>query len=343
LKFRTYFRADFFYLNKKMEKKTNRVFVIGVGMTKFLKPRENNPDYPELGKQAALRALRDAGIPYSKIEQAAVGYTYGDTTAGQLCLYQIGITSIPIINVNNACATGSTALYYAYNQIRAGVANCTLALGFEKMAPGSLGTVYTDRANPFGPLVSKLNQIRPDKSKAPFAPKIFGSAGIEYMEKYGAKQEHFAKIAYKNHLHSVNNPYSQFRDKYTLEEVLKSPHVFGPLTKLQCCPTSDGSACVILCSEQFLKENKLEDQAVEVCGLLLRTDPSSTYADNSLMKVAGFDMSKKCAEMLYAQTGVKPTDCQVCELHDCFSANELITYEAIGLCPEGKAPEYIDK
>lgn len=326
-----------------MEKKQNRVFVIGVGMTKFLKPREGNPDYHEQGKQAALRALRDAGIPYSKVEQAAVGYTYGDTTAGQLALYQIGITSIPIINVNNACATGSTAMYYGYSVIKSGQAHCTLALGFEKMAPGSLGTMYMDRANPFGPLVQKMNSIRPDNSKAPFAPKIFGSAGIEYMEKYGAKPEHFAKIAYKNHLHSVNNPYSQFRDKYTLEEIVKSPKVFGPLTKLQCCPTSDGAACVIMASEQFVKENKLEDQAVEMVGLLLRTDPSSTYADNSLMKVAGYDMSKKCAEMLYAQTGVKPTDCQVCELHDCFSANELITYEAIGLCPEGKAPEYIDQ
>jgi len=321
----------------------NRVFVIGVGMTKFLKPREGNPDYPELAKQATLRALRDAGIPYSKVEQAAVGYCYADTAAGQRALYTVGITGIPIINVNNACATGSTALYYAYSVIKSGQADCTLALGFDKMAPGSLQTGYTDRANPFGPLIEKMNSIRPDNSKAPFAPKIFGSAGIEHMQKYGTKESHFAKVAYKNHLHSVNNPYSQFRDKYTLEQIEKSPKIFGPLTKLQCCPTSDGAACAVLCSEKFLKENKLEDQAVEICGMLLRTDPPTTYSANSLMNVAGYDMSKKTAELLYKQTGIKPQDCQVVELHDCFSANELITYEAIGLCPEGKAGEWIDK
>jgi sterol carrier protein 2 len=326
-----------------MQKSNNRVFIIGVGMTKFLKPRDNNPDYPDLAKQATLRALRDAGIPYSKIEQAAVGYAYGDTTCGQRALYQVGITGIPILNVNNACATGSTALYYAYSVIKSGQSDCTLALGFEKMSPGSLQTYFADRANPFGPLFEKLEKVRPNSPNGPFAPKIFGSAGLEYKEKYGAKDSHFAKIAYKNHLHSVNNPYSQFRDKYTLDQIEKSQKIFGPLTKLQCCPTSDGAGCAILCSEQFLKEHGLEDQAVEVVGMLLRTDPSSTYTDNSAMKVAGYDMSKTTADLLYKQTGISPQDAQVVELHDCFSANELITYEAIGLCPEGKAPEYIDK
>lgn len=107
---------------------------------------------------------------------------------------------------------------------------------------------------------------------SPITAQMFGNAGIEHMKKYGTKPEHFAKIAYKNHLHSVNNPYSQFQDKYTLEQIMKSPKVFGPLTKLQCCPTSDGSAAAVLASEDFVRRHKLENQAVEIVGMEMSTD-----------------------------------------------------------------------
>jgi len=321
---------------------SNRVFVVGNGMTKFLKPRTGNPDYPLMAKQATLRALRDAGITYDQVQHAAIGYVYGDSTSGQRALYEVGLTGIPVINVNNNCSTGSAALYYACNLIKGGLADCALALGFDKMFTGSLKMGNPDRASPMDNIIKVTNEVKQWK-EGPFAPQIFGNAGLEHQEKYGTKDEHFAKVAYKNHLHSTNNPYSQFRDKYTLEQISNSPKIYGPLTKLQCCPTSDGAAAAIVCSEKFVREHKLENQAVEVVGMVLKSDPASSFKEKSLMKAAGYDMTKNAARELYLSTGITPDQVQVVELHDCFSANELITYEALGLCPEGKAGEYIDK
>ena len=325
-----------------------RVFVVGVGMTKFIKPgRQENPDYPIMGKQAVERALRDAGIPYNKIQQAIVGYVFGDSTSGQRALYGVGLTGIPIYNVNNNCSTGSTAIHIAHRFISGGLIDCALALGFEKMQKGSLGTTFSDRTNPMDMILLKTHDILEKSEKkpqsGPWAAQIFGNAAIEHMEKYGTTEDHLCKIAYKNHLHSGNNPYSQFREFYTLDQIKKSPRVYGPLTKLQCCPTSDGAGAAILCSEKFMLENNLQDQAVEILGISLTTDFESTFKDNSLIKLAGYDLSKKAAEQVYEQSGVKPSQIGVCELHDCFSANELITYEALGLCGEGKAGEFIDK
>jgi sterol carrier protein 2 len=317
-----------------------RVFVVGNGMTKFLKPREGNPDYPIMAKQAINRALKDAGVTFDQVEQATVGYVYGDSTCGQRAVYEVGMTGIPIYNVNNNCSTGSTALYMGHNLIQGGQANCVLVVGFEKMEAGSLQMKYPDRTSPLDKHMIEMGNMR-GFAKAPFAPQIFGNAGLEHQEKYGTKDEHFGKVAYKNHLHSVNNPYSQFRDKYTLDQVMKSPKIFGPLTKLQCCPTSDGAGAAVLVSEEFMKKHKLEDQAVEILGMTLTTDYTSTY--KSCMNIAGFDMAKQAAKDLYKKTGVTPNEVQVIEVHDCFSANELITYEALGLCPEGKAGEFIDK
>lgn len=225
--------------------------------------------------------------------------------------------------------------------IQAG-SDCALAVGFEKMAPGSLGLAFPNMTFPLGKHIEVMNKIA-QPSKAPFACQFFGNAGLEHQEKYGTKDVHFAKIGYKNHKHSVNNPYSQFRDEYTLEQIQKSTKIFGPLTKLQCCPTSDGAAAAIIVSEKFMKEHKLEDQAVEILGIALTTDTESTFAGKSLMAIAGYDMSKAAAEQVFKKAGKSPKDVQVCELHDCFSANELITYEALGLCEPGKAGEFIDK
>ncbi|KAG8132417.1 putative Non-specific lipid-transfer protein [Naja naja] len=298
-----------------------KVFVIGVGMTKFEKPgRRENFDYPDMAKEAGQNALADAGIPYSSIEQACVGYVYGDSTSGQRAIYHsLGLTGIPIINVNNNCATGSTALFLAGQVIKGGLANCVLALGFEKMAPGSLSaSQFTDRVIP----ADKHLEVMINKyglEKLPIAPQMFGNAGKEHMEKYGTKLEHFAKIAWKNHKHSVNNPNSQFQKEYSLDEVLQSRKVFDFLTILQCCPTSDGAAAVVLASEEFVKKNGLESKSV------------------------GYDMTKEAAKTCFSKTGLTPEDVDVIELHDCFSANELITYEALGLCPEGGAGELIDR
>uniref|UniRef100_K7FT81 Sterol carrier protein 2 n=1 Tax=Pelodiscus sinensis TaxID=13735 RepID=K7FT81_PELSI len=327
-----------------MAQRGRRVFVVGVGMTKFEKPGVREDwDYPDMAKEAGQKALADSGIPYSAVEQACVGYVYGDSTCGQRAIYHsLGLTGIPIINVNNNCSTGSTALFVAQQVIQGGLANCALALGFEKMERGSLKPEFMNRTNP----IDKHIEVMINKyglSAAPVAPQLFGNAGKEHMEKYGTKQEHFAKIAWKNHSHSANNPFSQFQKKYSLDQVLQSRKVYDFLTVLQCCPTSDGAAAVLLANEEFVRKHGLMSKAVEIVAQEMVTDLSSTFEENSCIKAVGYDMSKEAAKRCFSKAGLKPADVDVIELHDCFSSNELITYEALGLCPEGKAGELIDR
>jgi len=319
---------------------SRKVYVVGVGMTKFEKPGSRDWDYPDMAEEAGKKALADAGISYDQVEQAAVGYCYGDSTAGQRAVYTLGLTGIPIYNVNNNCATGSTALFMAKQFIEGGLADCCMALGFEKMERGSLGTHFTDRTNPMDKHAKSMIEKR-GFAKAPPAPQFFGNAGREHMEKFGTTAEHFAKIGWKNHKHSVNNPYSQFQDEYSLEDIKNAPMIFEPLTKLQCCPTSDGSGAAILCSEEFVRKHNLQDKAVEIAGMTMVTDLPDAF-EGSSMKLVGYDMTKDAARKVYEQSGNGPEDVDVVELHDCFSANELITYEALGLCPEGKAGQFID-
>ena len=319
----------------------NKVFVVGVGMTKFEKPgRREGWDYPQMAKESGTKALADAGIDYGQIQQGYVGYVAGDSTCGQRALYELGMTGIPIVNVNNNCSTGSTALFLGAQAIRGGTADCVLALGFEKMQPGSLGGGAEDRESPMKRHILALNET--DPMQFPVAPWMFGAAGREHMKKYGSTAEHFAKIGYKNHKHSVNNPYAQFQDEYTLDDILGAKMISDPLTKLQCSPTSDGSAAVVLASEDYVAEHGLAGQAVEIVGQAMTTDFASTF-DGSAANIIGYDMNVKAAQQVYDQSGLGPEDFQVIELHDCFSANELLLYEALGLCAEGEAPALIDK
>jgi sterol carrier protein 2 len=318
-----------------------KVYVVGVGMTKFEKPGSKDWDYPDMAREAGTRALEDAGIPYNAVQQVAVGYCYGDSTCGERAVYEIGLSGVPIYNVNNNCSTGSTALFMAKQLVEGGLADCTMALGFEKMEKGSLGVKYTDRTNPLDKHFGLMAELR-GVAKAPGAPQMFGNAGREHMERYGTTAEQFAKIGWKNHKHSVNNPYSQFQDEYTLEEILAAPMVFPPLTKLQCCPTSDGSGAAILASEDFVRKHGLQDRAIEIAGMAMVTDMPSSFGERSCIKMVGADMTKKAALAVYEQSGLGPENADVVELHDCFSCNELITYEALGLCPEGKGGELVD-
>ncbi|MFP6564004.1 MAG: lipid-transfer protein [Myxococcota bacterium] len=317
-----------------------KVFVVGVGMTKFEKPGSKEWDYPDMAREAGTRALEDAGIAFDQIEQAAVGYCYGDSTAGERAFYELGHSGIPIYNVNNNCSTGSTALFMAKQFIEGDLADCAMAMGFEKMEKGSLGIKYTDRTVALDKHFEVMVKER-GFAKAPPAPQMFGNAGIEHMEKYGTTAEQFAKIGWKNHKHSVNNPYSQFRDEYTLEQILESPAVYGPLTKLQCCPTSDGAGAAILASEDFIRKHGLEAKAVEILGMAMTTDFPSSF-EGSMIKMVGSDMTKAAAAKVYEQSGYGPENVDVVELHDCFSCNEMITYEGLGLCPEGKGGEFVD-
>jgi len=318
-----------------------KVFVVGVGMTRFEKPGAREWDYPDMAREAGTRALEDAGIPYDAVEQACVGYCYGDSTCGERAVYTLGLTGIPVYNVNNNCATGSTALFMGKQFVEGGLADCVLALGFEKMEKGSLGMKFTDRTNPMDRHAQAMIEKR-GFAKAPPAPQFFGNAGREHMERYGTTPEQFAKIGWKNHKHSVNNPYSQFQDEYSLEEILAAPVVYEPLTKLQCCPTSDGAGAAILASEDFVRRHGLQAQAVEIAGMAMTTDYPSSFEERSDMKLVGWDMTRNAAHKVFEQSGLGPENVDVVELHDCFSTNEMISYEALGLCPEGKGGEFVD-
>jgi len=315
------------------------VYVLGVGMTKFIKPR-GKVDYTELGFEAGIKALLDAQINYDEIDMGVACYCYGDSTCGQRVFYQFGTTSIPIWNVNNNCSTGSTGLYLGRNMIAGGQADAVLVVGFEKMNPGSLQAYFNDRANPTGTFGDMMKATR-GVTNAPGAAQMFGNAGREYMEKYGAKIEDFAEIARVNHEHSKRNPYSQFQDDYTLDQVLKSTMIHEPLTKLQCCPTSDGGAAAVLVSQAFLDARPhLKEQAVLIAGQTLQTDTTSVFSRSSI-DLMGYGMNVQAAKTALSEANVAIKDIKVVELHDCFSANEMIVIDALGLSEKGKAHELV--
>ncbi len=319
-----------------------RVFVVGVGMTKFEKPGAREWDYPDMALESGKKALDDAGVPYDTIEQACVGYVYGESTSGQRAVYQLGLTGVPVYNVNNNCSTGSTALMMARQFVEGGIADCVLALGFEKMQKGSLkGAGFDDRAMPLDKHYTKMIELR-GWEESPPAPQIFGNAGREHMERYGTTPEQFARIAEKNHRHSANNPYAQFQDVYSLDDILDARMIHDPLTKLQCSPTSDGSAAAVLVSEEFVREHGLEDQAIEIVAQTMVTDTEDTFAKDSVISLVGADMTATAARQVFDASGLTIDDVDVIELHDCFSTNELITYEALGMAEEGKGGAIVD-
>jgi acetyl-CoA acyltransferase len=319
---------------------TNKTYVVGVGMTKFEKPGRRDWDYPDMAKEAGDKALSDAGLSYDKIQQAYVGYVYGESCAGERAVYELGLTGIPVVNVNNNCSTGSTALFLARQAVRHGVVDCALALGFEKMKRGSLTMMYDDRAQPTLRHVESIAATF-EFTGAPPAPWMFGAAGREHMKRYGTTADQFAKIGEKNHRHSVNNPYAQFQDEYTLDDIKNAPVIYEPLTRLQCSPTSDGSGAAIVAGERFIEENGLAEQAIEIVAQSMVTDTPHSFTGDAIDAI-GFQMTKKAAGQVYEQAGLGAQDVQVIELHDCFSCNELITYEALGLCGEGEGGKLID-
>ena len=315
------------------------VYVLGVGMTKFIKPR-GKVDYTELGFEAGVKAMLDAQVNYDDMDMGVACYCYGDSTCGQRVFYQFGQTSIPIWNVNNNCSTGSTGLYLGRNMIAGGQADAVLVIGFEKMNPGSLQSYFQDRANPTGTFGEMMKATR-GITNAPGAAQMFGNAGREYIEKYGAKNEDFAEIARVNHEQSKRNPYSQFQDEYTLEQIMKSPMIHEPLTKLQCCPTSDGGAAAVLVSQSFLDARPhLKEQAVLIAGQVLATDTESVFS-RSAIDLMGYGMNEYAAKIALDEAGVSVKDIKVAEVHDCFSANEMIVIDALGFSEKGKAHEMV--
>jgi sterol carrier protein 2 len=319
---------------------SSRVRVAGVGMIPFVKPGANEP-YHVMGAEAAKRALADAGVDYGAVEQAYAGYVYGDSTCGQRALYQVGMSGIPIVNVNNNCSTGSTALFLARQAIESGAADCVLALGFEQMRPGALGAVFTDRPSAFDDFDAAADRLvgAPD---VPLALRYFGGAGLSHMKKYGTPLEAFAKIRAKASRHATKNPLAVFRKEVTADEVLNDQMIWpGVMTRLMACPPTCGAAAALLVSEKFAAKHGLR-QDVRIVAQAMTTDTGSTFGAGDMMQVVGFDMARAAAKKVYEQAGVGPGDLDVVELHDCFAHNELITYEALGLCPEGGAAKFID-
>lgn len=311
----------------------------GVGMIPFNKPGQSE-DWDVMAEKAIRLALADAGLEYSHVQQAFVGYVYGDSTAGQSALYRVGVTGIPIVNVNNNCSTGSTALYLARQMVEAGVAECVLAVGFEQMLPGALGMVFTDRKRTLDFHLSKQVEIQGWDETAPMAAQQFGGGGLDYQQRYGASDEVFGLISVKARKHAANNPLAIFRDPLTLEEVMASKRLYGPVTRYQACPPTCGAAAAILVSPAFASKHNIT-ASVEIVAQSMTTDFPVAFEGRSMMSVIGYDMSKAAAWQVYEAAGIGPDDVAVVELHDCFTPNELITYEALGLCPEGGAEAYI--
>lgn len=306
-------------------------------MVKFAKPGASE-EYDVMATKAAQAAIKDAGIRFEDIQQAYAGYVFGDSTCGQRAVYSVGLTGIPVINVNNNCSTGSTALYLARQAVEGGMAECVLALGFEKMEKGALGSKYDDRANPLERHVDTMNRAQ-GMNQSPFAAQMFGGAGREYRWKYGTKRETFAKISEKARKHASKNPYALFTQTLSVEEILASDEVFDPLTRFQCCPPTCGAAAAIVCSEEFARKLG-HSNPVYIAAQSMTTDLPSSFGD-SMIKMVGFDMAALAAKQVYEKSGLGPQDVDVVELHDCFTANELLTYEALGLCKEGEAEKFI--
>jgi sterol carrier protein 2 len=314
-------------------------YILGVGMTAFTKPGSQT-DYHDLAFEAGVKALLDAHISFDQVDRGVACYCYGDSTCGQRAFYQFGMTQIPIYNVNNNCATGSTGMVMARDFVSSGLADCVLVLGFEKMAPGSLSSNFNDREDPLS-RATKMMRTHNSSSKAPFAAQMFGNAAQEYIKRYGATAEDFAEVARVNHEHSTRNPYSQFQKTYTLDQVLQSAAIHAPLTKLQCCPTSDGAAAAVVVSKKFLDSRiELKDQAIQIIGQCLATDSPALY-DGSAINLVGFEMAKYAAGNAFAEAGISIEDVKVIELHDCFSTNEILVIDALGLTPPGKGHEYV--
>jgi sterol carrier protein 2 len=319
---------------------TQTVVVAGVGMVPFRKPGESNA-YHEMGAEAARLALADARVAYEAVQQAYVGYVYGDSTSGQRALYDVGLSGVPIVNVNNNCSSGSTALFLARQAVQSGMVDCALAVGFEQMQPGALGEIWRDRPSALG----RFNQSADDivgETQIPLTLRFFGGAGREYMERYDAPLELFAKVRAKASRHASANPLALFRKVVSAEDVLASQVIWpGVLTRLMACPPTCGGAAAVVVSEAYARKHGLRSD-VRIKAQAMTTDRAGTFADRSMINLVGAEMARDAARAVYAEAGVAPEDIDVCELHDCFAQNEVFTYEALGFCGEGESAKFVD-
>lgn len=316
------------------------VFVAGVGMTPFRKPGDNLP-YTEMAAQAIRQALQDAGLAYSDVQEVYAGYVYGDSASGQRAVYEVGMTGVPVINVNNNCSSGSTALYLARKAVASGSADCALAVGFEQMPSGALKAHWGDRPDP----LDRFNEVMDEvfgHSELPMAIRYFAAAGREHMDRYGTTLETFARIRAKASRHAARNPLALFRKEVSTEEVLASSALVpGLMTRLMACPPTCGAAAAIVVSKQFARKMGL-DAKVQILAQSLVSDRPGTFEDKSGISIVGSDMTREAARQVYEAAGIGPQDIDVCELHDCFAQNELLSYEGLGFCVAGEGQAFVE-
>lgn len=311
--------------------------VAGVGLVPFRTPRLSDT-YDLMAEQAIRAALADAGLEIGDVDQAFAGYVYADSAAGQTALYGVGATGIPVVNVNNYCASGSTALWLGRQALLAGTAQCVLVVGFEQMARGAIGSIFSDRPESLWRFAEARDRGRA-VSDAPPAAQYFGDAGQAYLDRYDADVSLFAEVAVKARKHAAANPVAVFRDAVTVDEVLTSPHVYGPLTRLQCCPPTCGAAAAVLCTPEFARAKGI-DASVVIRAQAMTSDTEETFSGDA-MQLIGAGIARRAADAVFEASGVDPLDIPVVELHDCFTANEVISYEALRLAPEGGSDRFV--
>ena len=314
------------------------VLIAGVGMVPFVKPGQG-ASYDLMGSDAIRLALQDAGIDYGRVEQAYAGYVFGESCSGQRAVYKTGMSGVPIFNVNNNCSTGSTALFLARQAIAGGAAECVLAVGFEQMNPGAIGSVYQDRVSPFADFDRACDELV--DMELPLALRYFGGAGLAHMMKYGTTLEDFARVRAKASRHAARNPLALFRTELTPEDVLDSPALWpGVMTRLMACPPTCGAAAAIVVSADFARRAGITPR-VRIAAQAMTRDRPVALESRDMMELVGRDMAARAAATVYDMAGVGPGDIRVAELHDCFAHNEVITYESLGFCPEGGAQKFI--
>jgi acetyl-CoA acetyltransferase len=319
---------------------SQKPYVVGVGMIPFVKPGTSGT-YIEMGSEAIRLALQDAGVDYKLVQQAYAGYVYGDSTSGQAALYEVGMSGIPVINVNNNCATGSSALFLARQAVESGAVECALAFGFEQMQPGALKGNWDDRPRATTHMTQSVIDELTSDIEIPSALRMFGGAGREHMQKYGTQMSTFAAIRAKASRHAANNPLALFRKVVTTEDVMNDMVMWpGVMTRLMACPPTCGAAAAIICTEAFARKHGLRTDVV-ILAQSLTTDKPVCFESRSMIEVVGFDMAQRAAREVYEKAGVDPLDIRVAEMHDCFAHNELLTYESLGLCDVGGAEKFV--
>ena len=320
----------------------NSVWVIGTSMTRF--GRFPEKDLMDLAVEATSGALKDADLDLGSVQLLAMGNVYETNSHhGQRLQNQMGQTGIPVYNVVNACATGATAIRVAMLSILAGETDIGLAVGVEQMGKmGLLGGKKRDGKSIYEPKGRYGSVV---KTEGLFGtnlmPGVFAQAGTEYALKHGVTQTQFAKVAHKNHLHSTLNPLAQYQKEFSLEEILAAEVISWPNTLPMCCPTGDGAAAVILCSDAKLAtlDPDVRRRAVKVSASVLTSDP---YVDGGQVQADINTLTRNAAAQAYEKAGVGPADLDLVELHDCFATAELLHYDNLGLCEPGGAGEFID-